>query len=207
MKKSNKVVPEGNSYCRNWALELYHDWDNYDEVIKYIEIHYVNYAYIVHDMDIWTDDDYKTKKEYMDKNDIHVGDLKKIHTHVAVQFPNPRYRFTIAKELNIDNNFVRSSRKFKKYLRYLIHYDEIDKYHYSILDVKGTLQRKVRLYCESTEEIEVKSDEILDLIVSRSHWTLYEFGREINKRGLYSVFRSGYSYYRDVIADHNMGVC
>lgn len=206
MAKKTRYVNEGNSYCRNWALELYTEWDNFDDVIKFIESHYSNYAYIYHDKDIWTEEDYLEKQEYCNSNNIKVGDLKKLHCHVAVQFNNPRYRQTIANELNIDVRWVRKSTKFKKFLKYLVHHDEIDKYHYSVIDVKGTLAYKVALLCSQDIDIETKSSELLDLIMSRNTWTLYAFTREVNKRGLYSVFRQGYSLYKDLIQDHNMGV-
>ena len=204
--KRKSYQDEGNSYCRNWALELYPEWNNFNSIISFIEKHYISYVYIYHDKDIWTELDYKENQQYCDANNIHSGDLKKLHVHVAVQFPNPRYRYTIAKELNIDNRWVRSSRKFKSFLKYLVHQVEIDKWHYSLLDLKGPLKSKVIKLCGSDSDIEDQSNEILDLIKARNYWTFYDFIREINKRGLYSVYRSGYSIYRDLIQDHNMGV-
>ena len=112
-KKTNQ--DEGNSYCRKFVIELYHEWENYKEIRKFIDSHYLLYLGITHDQDIWTEQDYIEKMDYMNEHNYKVGDTKKVHDYFVVDFNNPRYRNTIAKELNIDPRLLISLAKSYKF--------------------------------------------------------------------------------------------
>lgn len=206
MAKTKVYVDEGNSYSRNWALEIYPSWSNYDDIMEFVQDHYRAYAYILHDKDIWTAADVAKSVEYCLQNNIQIGDPKKCHVHIAIKFDNPRYRYTIAKELGIEDRFVRQCRKMNSFLKYLVHFDEYDKVAYPVQNVKGPLAPKVWKLCSESQEIEHSSDEIRELILSRPHWTLSELLKAVNQRGLYSVYRQGYTLYKDILVDHNMGI-
>lgn len=207
-KKKSDVIQNKdiNFYTRVFFLEIYHDWDNYEEIINYIKSHYILYLMITHDKDIWTEEDLAKHPEYFAENNIQVGDLKKIHDHVLVKFPNPRYRNTIANELIIDSRWIQKVIKYKKAVQYLIHLNDPDKHFYSIDEVKGTLMLDLRKYLKQDEYEENKSEEIIHYILSQNHNTLLSVLKWVNKNGLYSTYRMGYSLYKDIIIEHNAGV-
>lgn len=193
-----------NSYSRKFNLEIYEEWENSKDIIKFIEEHYKQYAYIYHDKDIWTEEDYKHKEEYMNAHGYKIGDEKKPHYHAVVCFTNPRYKNTVAKELNIDSRFIVKTKKYRKSIEYLIHENEIDKYHYNFNEVKGPLLKDLLKFIRLEISEEDKSDEVINLILSK-RWYLPELVREINKRGLYVHFRQGFSIYKIIYEENNCG--
>lgn len=159
-----------------------------------------------HNQDVWTVKDYDEKQEYMDEHGYKVGDIKKTHDYFVVDFHNPRYRNTIAKELNIDSRFVHKVINYRSAMEYAIHYNKSDKHAYSIDECFGTLKLDLRKFVQGHVFDEEKSQEIVDLICDSPAMNLKQLITEINKRGLYSIFIRGYSMYRDLLCEHNMGV-
>lgn len=207
-KKNNDELI--NEYSRNFIIEIYNEWDNYNEIINYIKSHYKKYLYIVHDKDIWVESDYKLKKEYMDKNNIKVGDVKKIHTHIVVLFTNPRYRNTIANELNINLKWVQKCKKnYITNLQYLIHENDIDKYHYNTWECLGNNELLLELK-RSINHKQLQERNIIDIIDLIGTYTgvinITEFTIEICKRGLYGTYRNSWSIIKEIIIEHNQGV-
>lgn len=212
--EKNRIVKEDENFkTRTFRLEVYEDWEENNElglldssdVLNNIR-KYSKYIGIRHDKDEWSYLDVEEKKEYCDKNNIKVGDLKKPHYHFVVKFENARFRNTLAKEIGMPAKFIIPSYKYKKDVEYLIHLNEDDKYLYPVDDAFGTLVIDLKKFINKSIQEEDKSNLILDLIMSKRNWNLYLLLREINRRGLYSTFRSGYSIYRDVIEEHNIGI-
>lgn len=209
-----------NSYSRKFYIELYKDWENYENILLFIENHYQSYNFICHDRDVWTETDYSNNQEYMDSRGIKVGDVKKVHYHVIVTFNNPRYKSTLINELfsqykrddvDLFDNFKRNVIKiidYKKTQRYQTHEDEDDKIHYDFYEVKGKGQAYEDYYkfLSVNRSDESRSNEIVDLILSRKHWLLVELVREVNKRSLYSCFIRGFALYIRLFEDNNEGL-
>lgn len=63
----------------------------------------------------------------LDKN----GELAETHTHIYLEYVNPRKITTVANLLEVETNFVEVIRNKKGYLRYLTHMDEKDKHRYN----------------------------------------------------------------------------
>lgn len=212
--EKNRIVKEDENFkTRTFRLEVYEDWEENSElglldssdVLNNIR-KYSKYIGIRHDKDEWSYLDVEEKKEYCEKNNIKVGDLKKPHYHFVVKFENARFRNTLAKEIGMPAKFIIPSYKYKKDVEYLIHLNEDDKYLYPVEETFGTLVIDLKKFINRSIQEEDKSNLILDLIMSKRNWNLYLLLREINRRGLYSTFRSGYSIYRDVIEEHNIGI-
>lgn len=209
-----------NSYCRKFYIELYQDWDNYLNIIKFIENSYQSYNYILHDKDVWTETDYSINSEYMDSKGINVGDVKKPHYHVIITFNNPRYKSTVIKELfrqyesvypDLFDTFKRNVIRildYKKTERYQTHEDEDDKHHYDFTEVRGRGEayEDYFKYLSINRSDESRSNEIIDLILSRNSWLLVELVREINKRSLYSCFIRGFGLYSRLLEENNIGL-
>ena len=168
-----------------FAMVLYKDSTCYDyyKVINYIEKNYKYYAYIEHNEDI---------------------DDKKEHTHVLVHFDNKRYNTGVAKELNIPSNYIVNANLIP-YLRYLIHFDDEDKKQYSVDDVKGTLQLRLKEIVSNNKKSETEQvSYIISFITDYKGWlTITDLSQFVLQSGCYSAFRRNYSFFKDLILDHN----
>ena len=80
--------------------------------LDYIKHNFENYIYILHDRDLKED-----------------GTLQKEHYHVILKFSNQKSLSSLSKKLNIGENNFYEIKSFPGQLRYLIHYDDEDKYH------------------------------------------------------------------------------
>ena len=108
--------------ARNFNLVLYPDDETHLKAINYLEKN-CDYALILHDKDI----DEKT------------GEIKKQHYHIVLRFNNAKWNTSLADDLHIPVNYIEESRNLKRSLQYLIHYNDENKYQYSIEEVQGTL--------------------------------------------------------------------
>lgn len=212
-KKVETVAPDENFRTRTFMLEVYEDWTvnedlglrDFNDILQSIRS-YDKYIGIRHDKDIWTYEDYNKIKDYCDDRGIKPEDPKKTHYHFIVKFDNSRFRNTLAKEIGMDSRFIYPVSIYRKAVEYLIHLNDSDKYLYSVDECFGSLVPDLKRYVQKTISEEDRSDEILDLILSRDRWTLLDFVRTINRNGLYSTFRSGWSIYKNILEDHNMGI-
>jgi hypothetical protein len=83
----------------------------------------------------------KTKGDIMvylinhDKDFNEQGEIAETHTHIYLEYTNPRKITTVANLLEVETNFIEVIRNKKGYLRYLTHMDEQDKYIYDASEV------------------------------------------------------------------------
>lgn len=168
-----------------FAMVLYKDSTSYDyyKVINYIEKNYKYYAYIEHDEDL---------------------DNKKEHTHVLMHFDNKRYNTGVSKELNVPSNYIVNANLIP-YLRYLIHYDDEDKKQYSVEQVKGTLQLRLKEIISNTKKSETEQVAyIISFIADYKGWlSITDLSQFVLQSGSYSAFRRNYLFFKDLILDHN----
>ena len=168
-----------------FAMVLYKDSTSYDykKIIKYIEKNYKYYAYIEHDKD---------------------EEDKKKHTHVLVHFDNKRYNTGVAKELNIPSNYVVNANLIP-YLRYLIHFDDEEKHQYSVDEVHGSLVPRLKEVISSNKKTE---SEMVSFIMSfifefTGFLTITDLSQFVIQNGCYSAFRRNYTFFKDLVLDHN----
>lgn len=157
------------------------DYD-YDKIIKYIVQNWSQYGYIEHQPE---------------------KDQKKVHTHVLVHFPNKRYINAISKEIGVKDNYIQPSNLIP-FLRYLIHYDDEDKIQYSPYEVVGPLQEKLLEVIKSnkseTQQVSMILDYIFEYKGTLHYCTLSQF---VVQNGLYSAYRRNYSFFKDLVLEHN----
>lgn len=114
------------TYNRNFTLLLYPEDEKHLKALEYIEKHY-DYEYITHNKDIVQD----------------TGELKKEHIHCVIRVgSNPRWVTAIAKEIGIEMQYIEGC-NIEKQLRYLIHFDNPEKYQYNIEECKGNMKNKL----------------------------------------------------------------
>jgi hypothetical protein len=83
----------------------------------------------------------KTKGDIMvylinhDKDLNEHGETAETHTHIYLEYANPRKITTVANLLEVETNFIEVIRNKKGYLRYLTHLDEQDKHRYQADEV------------------------------------------------------------------------
>lgn len=146
---------------RTFFFELYPDSTSYDfnEILDYITLNF-NFAYILHDKDVYDEDTEEHK----------VGDLKKPHIHCVLNFENARSVETIKKLIGHDIHV--DGCNFYGYIRYLIHLGYPNKYQYPREYIITNMQSRVdnalkREYNSSEQDSRI----LLDFIYSRNFTT------------------------------------
>lgn len=178
-----------NERSINWALVLYPSEDpTHKLALDYIINNYQKYAYIKHDNDI-----------------LDTGELKKEHYHIIISFNNYRWRNAIAEELNITPNYLEKIRNLENSLKYLIHFNNSDKYQYDVEDVQGTLKQKLIGYLNTTDKSESdKVIELLDFLESQKGYVrLSDFLRYVCSINMYDIYRRSASTFIRLLEEHN----
>lgn len=140
---------------RTFACELYPEDDSHMITLDYIKNNF-EYAYILHDKDIFEEDTEEHKK----------GEKKKPHFHVLLSFKNARSDDSLKKELNLKH--IETS-NFYAYTRYLIHLGYPQKYQYSSNDIITNMSLRI----ENALKRDYNSEEqdariLLDFIFTRT---------------------------------------
>lgn len=175
------------NYNRNFTLLLYPEEDKtHLEALEKIKKNY-DYAYITHDKDITED-----------------GEIKKSHMHVVVKVgSNPRWKSAVATELNIKENYIEGC-NLEKQLKYLIHYDNKDKYQYEVTDVKGTLKKRlVNIINKEEKTEEERAGEILNFIKNQKKINIYELTEWTIENGLYETLRRSQTLFIKILEVRN----
>lgn len=178
-----------NERCSNWNLVLYPQEDKTHELaLNYIKKNF-DYALITHDNDL----------------DSH-GELKKTHCHVVIKFKYQRWRNSIALELGITPNYLEKCRNLENSLKYLIHYNDQDKYQYDVNDVEGTLKNKLLELLEFSDMTE--SEKFLELVEFIHKYptslSLHDFLEYVCSSSLFSVYRRSAMTFNQLIKEHNI---
>lgn len=171
---------------RKFAILLYPESPNYNEILDNIKMY--DYAYILHNKDI-------------NEN----GDLKKEHTHVIINSKNAIWNTALSKELGITENYIQRVRNYENALEYLIHYNEPEKFQYSIDDVKGNLKTKLLQIINTDDRMEEdKMLELIDFIQSvDSYLSIDTFSRYCCSNGMWSEFRRNSTILINLLHEHN----
>ena len=110
--------------------------ESQQKAIEYIQQNW-SCAWAQHDKDTWSDDDLaEYVKENGDSPDWSVGDLKKLHVHFIIRFPNRRHLSGVATELSqvngsrIPSGAMKTIDTERGAYEYLWHKDSLTKYNY-----------------------------------------------------------------------------
>lgn len=171
-----------------FSLVLYPSEDIlHHKAMEYIVNHF-DYAIIKHDMDV--NENLERIKE---------------HVHIVISFPNYRYLNSLQKELDIPINYIEMSSSLESALKYLIHYNNKEKYQYDISLVSGTLKKKLVEFVERDNHAgeSVEASCILDYINNSGIIEFNEILSWVCENDFYSSFRRNYSCFKDIIQEHN----
>ena len=131
---------------RLFCLVLYKESDSYSfsEVIKNIKS-YKYYAYCCHDSDL---DD--------------TGIPKKIHYHFVIKLDNASTIDALSKKIGVPKNYIQNIRNERAFIRYLIHFDDDDKFQYNLDDI--VVSRSYKRYVSKCFDDKETEEEIIDKI-------------------------------------------
>ncbi len=131
------------------------------------------------------------------------GNTKKPHYHFVLRFPNQKAKSTIAKELQIQPNYIEPSSSIKSALLYLIHRGWPEKYQYDVNDVFGTLKKQLLAYLDDSTESEriLRILSLLDKV--DGSLTMKELVTICAKEDLYSDLRRGGYLIATILKEHN----
>lgn len=178
-----------NERSIHWALVLYPSEDpTHKHALDFIKENYKKYAFIKHDSDVLDD-----------------NTLKKEHYHVVISFSNYRWRSAISNELGITPNYIEKVRNLENALKYLIHYNNSNKYQYDINQVQGTLKTKLETFINNEDKTESeKVLELLEYIDSvESYIRLSDFIKFCCSSNLYDIYRRSATTFIKLLDEHN----
>lgn len=171
-----------------YSLVLYPNEDiTHKDCINYI-VNNIDYALICHDKDI--NEDLTLKKE---------------HYHIVLAFPNYRWIDSVQEELKIPINYIEKSSSLESALKYLIHYNNKEKFQYDISQVSGTLKNRLERFISKDLHSSENSESLLILETIRD-WGVIEYGdflQFICENDLYATYRRNYISFKDIINEHN----
>ena len=103
------------------------------------------YAYIIHNKD-------KDKKGLILKN----------HYHIIIRLENASTIDALSKKLGVPSNYIQRIKNERAYIRYLIHFDNQEKYQYQLEDIMCSryYQRKIM---KAFEDLETEEDIIIKI--------------------------------------------
>ena len=189
---------------QNYTVTLYTDNESDKLKLEYIKLNY-NYAYILHDKDIWTKEELERhiEKEGKEPN-WKPGENKKEHIHVNIYLNSQRNLETIAKELNIEENRIEVIKDIRKMTRYLIHLDDKQKYQYDVRDIYTNIYERIQKYLKNQglEQEDIKK--IYEFIYRKDSYIYFsEVLDFVIFNNIYASFRRGISIIKELITEHN----
>ena len=171
---------------RRWGIILWTDNDVHMEALNYIKHNYKNYIYILHDRDVKDD-----------------NTLKKSHYHVLLYFPNQKSLSALKNQLKLNDNDFYEIKSMSGQLRYLIHFDDDDKFQYSKDDVVGSrfMIEKFNLSIKNLRSETEESSAIVEYIFDDSVFSLYQVFQFVIDNDIYATYRRNYSMYKDLLKE------
>lgn len=110
--------------------------DKIEKVLKEKKKDIEQYAYILHDKDVYT-------KDEEIKNNLHKeGTIKPAHYHIELKLKYPRRMSDVASWFGVPSNFIQSSKsgRYEDMLVYLIHGNDDTKHQYAVSEVVSNFE-------------------------------------------------------------------
>lgn len=172
---------------RCYHLILYPDDERQVKIVDLITNQY-NYAIILHDKDL------------IDGTE----ETKKAHWHIILYFNNPKYLNSLANELELSPNYIRTD-ELRHGLEYLIHKNNKDKYQYNVDEVTGPLKENLLHYLSNSIENEKSSTLLLYNIIDTfdGPLSISELVPMIISNNLWSYFRRSQLTWFKLLEEHN----
>lgn len=192
MIKSKEDRLNDKSRYRKWFFKWYDDSSSTSDIVSLCQTSTNQFIYICHDSDIYDNDDF-------DRN-IKKGDLKKIHYHAWLNLKDGTTYKALSKKLGIDIMDIDVCRNDTSAIEYLIHLNDLDKFQYSVDDLKGNaISKAIRIFEKHNKDENDIALDIINIIQSYNHQIgITSFVKDICSNGYFAEFRRCYSLYKDL---------
>lgn len=179
-------------------IETYPEWDNCDNPVEYAEKEGLEWLRILHHGEVKSD-----------------GRLKKWHYHTLIRTKNQSSVSAIAKNIGIDERWVRARDNWKETANYMCHTTkkaiEDGKKVFPMEELEGTLREKAIEYIKKVtggnqtrkEDDNKRVLEILDFIESMDYLGSSVLLRWSVQNNCYSTLRRNSVLIRDCLREHN----
>lgn len=136
------------------------------------------------------------------------GTKKKAHYHFILKVKNNLTISSLAKKVSCGANMIEPIKKsFDGALKYLIHYNNEDKYQYSSSDVQSNSDKLLQRFKNAINEEEPgeeKAEAIEQIIDSYTEYIkLNVISKQIRKQGKWTYFLRYFNYFMRYIEEHN----
>lgn len=176
---------------KNFTVLLYPDDPTHPQALAKIMKKW-DYCYILHDKDTIIDD----IDEELEQNE------KKAHYHVVIMLPSERTVNGLAKELGIEQRFIRKVTSLKAMLLYLVHTGLYEKYQYKPNEVHGN---RISIFLEAYRSIETDTEKLLKVIdiIQNRNCTEFSYTMKLLAFEGYTKFAlKHYNLIRDIVQDN-----
>lgn len=178
-----------NKRVRNYLGVIYEDDERFDNQLFNLSQE-KDAIWIKHDKDL--DDE---------------GNVKKPHYHFVIQLKNACTLSSIAKRLEVNENMLEYVKNVNSSLKYLIHYNDDNKYNYDMNDVQSNSEKLKRRFLDLVSKDTPETDKMV---------SIYEFIHKQNdyidfnilfkyavKNNIWDAYRRNYAIIKDLVNDHN----
>lgn len=176
----SKLQSNRQNWRNRWfKLVLYPE--SQQSVIDYIKSN-MRYAMILHDKDVDS-----------------LGELKKPHVHVILNFKSARWCSALADELQINDRFIQKYNGLEDFA-YLIHYNNENKYQYPLYDVEGPLFKYVEKSMVNKDELEDTLSDFMSFVDDTLVLSWRDVFSLVCQKGVYNEINRGW-LFREVLAE------
>lgn len=127
------------------------------------------------------------------------GNLKKPHYHFIIRFCNQRFLSPVAKELQIQENYIQCCSSFASQSCYIIHIDEPLKAQYLAEEVEGNNLTEFYEAIEKKQNVEAfKVQKIIEYIHNHELLSYKQLVLWCCSNGFFDVLRRCYSIIKDI---------
>lgn len=186
--KNSSSVPQQSKL---FLLELYPEWDDFNEIIEKIKKYCNYYSYIIHNKDI----------------DDETGEVKKAHCHLICEFGKKRTIkgvHNLFNSLSLEMRFIDIVTSENSITRYLLHLDDKDKYQYNVFEIVTNNKNRLDINLKESIDKNMQANLLFEYIDKfPNRLTTYNIRSYAYQNNLIEGFNSFYSQLRDFKNEHN----
>lgn len=175
--------------CVIWPDSTRYDYNDVLEKVKHLEC---EYAYILHDNDVFSESDCTDSSQ--------IGQPKKPHFHIIMRFDNQRYLSAVYPELGVTFNSLQVKGVFKKSIQYLVHFNHPHKFQYSVKDIVSNIDLDKYFTVTDSECRDIPI--IIQAIKDNDICTVTELMSYCASHNLYASYRRSQASFIKVINEH-----
>ena len=178
-----------NKRVRNYLGVIYEDDERFDNQLFNLSQE-KDAIWIKHDKDL--DDE---------------GNVKKPHYHFVIQLKNACTLSSMAKRLEVNENMLEYVKNVNSSLKYLIHYNDDNKYNYDAKDIQSNSEKLKRRFLDLVSKDTPETDKMIgiyEFIQKQKDYIdpniLFKYAV---KNNIWDAYRRNYAIIKDLVNNHN----